>query len=66
MLTGSITLGHDLLRLGLVDELRLFTHPVVLGRGRRLFPDGVQRRLELQEERRFGSGVVLTRYAVGR
>ena len=37
MLTGSITLANHLLRLNLVDELRLFVHPVVLGHGRRLF-----------------------------
>src|SRR5699024_4132067 len=37
--TGSITLCHALLTAGLVDEIRLFTFPVVQGRGRRLFPD---------------------------
>ncbi|SDG56079.1 dihydrofolate reductase family protein [Klenkia brasiliensis] len=66
VLTGSIALGHDLLRQGLVDELRLFTYPVVLGRGRRLFPEGVDLRLGLLEERRFRGGVVLTRYRVRR
>jgi dihydrofolate reductase len=66
VLTGSIALGHDLLRQGLVDELRLFTHPIVLGRGQRLFPDGVDLRLDLLEERRFRGGVVLTRYRVDR
>ncbi len=40
VLTGSITLTHALLRQGLVDELRLFVNPVVLGEGRRLFPEG--------------------------
>lgn len=38
--TGSITLTHALLEAELVDELRLFTYPVVQGEGRRLFPDG--------------------------
>ena len=32
--TGSIKLTHALLRSGLVDELRLFVFPVVVGRGR--------------------------------
>lgn len=65
VLTGSITLGHDLLTAHLVDELRLFTYPLVLGRGRRLFPDGFETRgLELLEERRFLNGAVLLRYAL--
>src|ERR671921_743078 len=37
--TGSITLVHTLIAAGLVDEYRLFVYPVVLGRGRRLFPE---------------------------
>jgi dihydrofolate reductase len=62
--TGSITVVHELVRLGLVDEYRLFTYPLVVGRGRRLFPDGTRLpRLELLECRAFASGVVLQRYA---
>ncbi|MFC9947166.1 dihydrofolate reductase family protein [Streptomyces pratensis] len=37
---GSSTLAQSLLAAGLVDELRLVIAPVVVGRGRRLFPDG--------------------------
>ncbi|MGW2277077.1 dihydrofolate reductase family protein [Streptomyces sp. NPDC001770] len=37
---GSARLGHCLLSAGLVDEVRLAIAPVVVGRGRRLFPDG--------------------------
>jgi dihydrofolate reductase len=66
VLTGSIRLGHCLLGARLVDEIRLFTYPVVQGRGRRLFPDGfVVERLRLLDARSFGSGIVLTTYAVG-
>lgn len=61
--TGSISLVHALIPAGLVDEYRLFTYPVVQGRGRRLFPDGyVVPRLELLETTSFRSGVVLTTY----
>jgi dihydrofolate reductase len=64
--TGSITLVHELVRLGLVDEYRLFVFPVVLGRGRRLFPEGsAVPALRLLESRAFRSGVVLLRYAPG-
>ena len=64
-MTGSITLGHALLEAGLVDEVRLFTYPVVQGRGRRLFPDGFQLdRLRLLDSRSFRSGIVLTTYAL--
>ncbi|OKI92674.1 dihydrofolate reductase family protein [Streptomyces sp. CB02058] len=37
---GSALLAQSLLAAGLVDELRLAIAPVVVGRGRRLFPDG--------------------------
>ncbi len=61
--TGSITLVHALIGAGLVDEYRLFVYPVVLGRGRRLFPDGTEvPALRLAEARPFRSGVVLLRY----
>jgi dihydrofolate reductase len=37
---GSARLGQSLLAAGLVDELRLVIAPVIVGSGRRLFPDG--------------------------
>jgi dihydrofolate reductase len=59
--TGSITLAHALLRAGLVDEVRMFTHPVVVGTGRRFFPDGqvagAWRRVAFQA---FRTGVTFT------
>lgn len=67
VLTGSITLAHDLFRAGLVDEVRLFVYPIVLGEGRRLFPDGwAPAGFELAESRQFSGGAVLLRYLLPR
>jgi dihydrofolate reductase len=64
--TGSITLVHALDQAGLVDEYRLFMHPVVLGQGRRLFePSAESHKLELAESHAFTSGIVLLRYRTG-
>jgi dihydrofolate reductase len=41
---GSAELVHSLLAAGLVDEIRIFTCPVLLGNGKRLFPDDSQPR----------------------
>jgi hypothetical protein len=54
--------GPGLNQLALVDELRLFVTPVVLGGGKRALPDGVRLALELLDERRFDNGVVHLRY----
>ncbi|GGN87213.1 deaminase reductase [Actinoplanes lobatus] len=64
---GGATLATALLRAGLLDELLLFTHPVILGAGRPLF-DGHDEPLELDllEQVRFDQGVTLHRYAVRR
>ncbi|MCE1178633.1 MAG: dihydrofolate reductase family protein [Micrococcales bacterium] len=64
VVTGSISLCHDLIRADLVDEYRLFGYPVVQGEGRRLFPDGVTpHRLSLVEARPLGDAMVYSRYA---
>jgi dihydrofolate reductase len=52
---GSGQLVGSLLGAGLVDELRLMVYPTVLGRGKRLFPDGIDRlKLRLVESRPIG------------
>ena len=49
--------------MGLVDELRIMVHPVVLGAGRSLFRTAPERmRLRLVEARPFRSGSVLLTY----
>jgi dihydrofolate reductase len=60
---GSGALVRSLLRDGLLDELRLMVHPLVLGGGKRLFEDGGDRQsLELVESKTFGTGVVSLAY----
>jgi dihydrofolate reductase len=62
---GGATLATDLLRAGLLDELLLFTHPVVLGAGRPLFDSHDQPiELDLLEHESFDEGVTMHRYAV--
>ena len=63
VVTGSISLCAALVDAGLVDEYRLFVHPYVQRRGRRLFPEGgTGSTLLLQDCRRFESGVALLTY----
>jgi len=60
---GSGTLVRSLLRDGLLDELTLMVHPVVLGSGKRLFEDRSDARaLMLASSRTFSTGVVSLAY----
>lgn len=61
---GGATLAAEAFRHGLVDECVLVVAPVSIGGGKPALPHGMLIRLELLEERRFGSGVVGLRYAV--
>ena len=63
LLVGAPRLATALEELGLIDEYRIYVHPVLLGSGKRLFPGAADRtRLRLAESRTFGNGVVLLRY----
>ncbi|MEY9962811.1 dihydrofolate reductase [Streptacidiphilus sp. MAP12-16] len=60
---GSGELAQSLARRGLVDEYVLLIHPLVLGSGRRLFPDGAPAaRLRLVDSLSTGTGVVIATY----
>jgi dihydrofolate reductase len=63
---GGANLAATFMRQGLIDEYRIFVHPVVLGEGRPLFqaPD-VRLNLRLAGTRTFGNGVVLLQYEKG-
>ncbi|HEX6493716.1 MAG TPA: dihydrofolate reductase family protein [Candidatus Dormibacteraeota bacterium] len=66
MVLGGPNLAATFLRHDLVDEYRLYVHPVVLGRGRPGFAEpGPRIALRLAETRSFGTGVVLLRYDRG-
>ena len=65
MEADDLTLASTFMRLGLIDEYRLFIHPVVVGSGTPMFPRLDDRiHLRLVETRTFGSGVVDPRYAL--
>ena len=58
-MSGSATLVRSLLAHGLVDELRLLVHPLVVGSGAKLFENGMASvPLELVASRTFATGVL--------
>lgn len=60
---GGADLAAAFMRLDLIDEYRLYVHPIILGQGKPLFPASDARvSLRLAETRTFGNGVVLLRY----
>jgi dihydrofolate reductase len=61
LVEGSAQLVHTLAQHGLVDEYRLMIFPVILGQGKRVFPDVMPAaaRLTITDSRTVGSGVLL-------
>ena len=59
---GGPELAGQAIAAGLVDECHLILVPVLVGGGKRAFPDGVRVDLELLDERSFAGGAVYLRY----
>jgi dihydrofolate reductase len=59
---GGADLAATFMRHDLIDEYRLYVHPIVLGRGTPMFSAGTTVDLRLAGTRTFGNGVVLLRY----
>ncbi|MPY61794.1 dihydrofolate reductase family protein [Streptomyces spongiae] len=63
LLLGGADLAAEFTRHDLIDEYRIYVHPVVIGRGRSPFAEfDTLRKLRPLETRTFGNGVVLLRY----
>jgi dihydrofolate reductase len=63
LLSGSAQLFNALAQENLIDLYRFMLHPIILGKGKRLFADGVDRRaLALRETKAFKAGIVILEY----
>ncbi|MEO8364325.1 MAG: dihydrofolate reductase family protein [Ilumatobacteraceae bacterium] len=64
MIIEGPNLAAQAIKAGLVDEIHQFVAPVILGGGKKFFPDDINLQLELIDERRFDSGIVYLRHRV--
>jgi dihydrofolate reductase len=65
VLWGSSTVASSLLQQGLADELLLVVYPVLVGTGKRLFPEGTPAHsFELLSTQATSTGVILSQYKV--
>jgi dihydrofolate reductase len=63
VISGSGTLVRSLLGYGLLDELKLMVHPILVGGGKRLFEEEAETKpLELVDSKTFSTGVVYLTY----
>jgi len=66
IIVGGPTLAATFMRLGLIDEYRVYIHPVILGGGKPMFgPLDNRIGLRLVETHTFNSGIVLLKYQAG-
>jgi dihydrofolate reductase len=61
-ISGSVSVVRQLLAAGLLDELHLLVHPIVVGKGMRLFDDGESIPLKLLSSTAFETGVLYLVY----
>ena len=59
---GGPNLAAQAIKAGLVDECHLFVAPIVVGGGTPSLPHNIRLKLDLLDERRFGSGVIHLHY----
>jgi dihydrofolate reductase len=62
-MSGSVSVVRQLLAAGLLDELHLLVHPIVVGKGMRLFDEGAAIPLQLLSSQTFETGVLYLVYA---
>jgi len=62
LIQGSASLVGPLLEAGLVDELKLLVHPVIMGKGARFFTDGMHAKLQLIGTQTLDLGVIVLNY----
>lgn len=65
VLWGSLSLANSLMKAKLVDELHIRIVPVVLGKGKSLFENIAEVKLQLFETKKYPSGIVLLQYKPG-
>lgn len=62
LMDGSSVLAHTLIENDLVDEYALHVYPLVLGSGKRLFPQGKRVNLNLLASQPLPTGVIFQQY----
>ena len=66
LVQGSADLVHLLAQHDLIDEYSFAVAPLVLGKGKRLFPEGTQAQLHLLDSKAYKTGMLSLRYAPAR
>ena len=66
LMYSSVALMRDLMKHDLVDRLRIWVHPLVLGEGARMFSEGDEAKLELMDIVRLPNGVAVLDYQPAR
>lgn len=61
---GSTKLVHSLLVADLIDEIQVLMHPIVVGKGVRLFPDGYSSAMKLVDSKTLPLGVLYLTYEI--